>query len=137
MFLKGSKVSKRDHRNTCQYSIVYYAVNMAAYLEVTFFNVTALVNAEKHFPPRTPRRWNLIAECAQKLSATCHQCSHTLSDVSAAITNEATMVLGQSTQRGTPVKFECSADHCKQLFILLNSSYKEIVTIADDHETAL
>jgi len=115
---------------------------MASCIEVSFTNVAALVNAEKHFPPRTPKRWNLIAEYVQKLSATqgsstkCGPGSSETTQQSAAKVKEATMVLGQA-QRGNPTKFECSADHCKQLFKLLSSSYNEILSLAEDYETLI
>lgn len=117
---------------------------MASCIEVSFTNVAALVNAEKHFPPRTPKRWNLIAEYVQQLSAA--QGSSTKSgsqagssgttQQSTAKVKEATMVLGQA-QRGILTKFECSADHCKQLFKLLSSSYNKILSLAEDYKTII
>ena len=104
--------------------------------------MAAVVNAEKHFPPRTPKRWYLIAECVQKLSAAqgsskkCGSGSPGTTQQLAAKVKEATMVLGQE-QRGIPTKFECSADHCKQLFKLLSSSYSEILSLAADYETII
>ena len=53
----------------------------------------------------------------------------------AELKEDATMVLGQ-TKCGLPTKFECSADHCKQLFKLLSSSFKETLSLAD-YETVL
>ena len=117
---------------------------MASCIEVSFTNVAALVNAEKHFPPKTPKCWNLIAECVQKLSGaqgSSAKCGSGLSGTlttqrSAAKVKEATIILGQ-VQRGIPKKFNCSADHCKQLFKLLSSSYKDILSLAEDYETVI
>ena len=117
---------------------------MASCIEVCFTIVAALVSAEKHFPPRTPKRWHLIAEYVEKLSAgqgnRSTQCDGQAGTVTtqrlAVKMKEATMVLGQ-TQRRVPMKFECSTDHCKQLFKLLSSSYRELLSLTEDFETVI
>ena len=106
---------------------------MASCIEASFTDVAALVNAEKHLPPRTAKRWNPIAECVQKLSAaqsSSNKCGASETATTQLKVKEATMVLGQA-HRGGPMKFECSADHCKHLFKLLSSSYKEILSLAE------
>ena len=112
---------------------------MASCIEASFTDVAALVNAEKHFPPRIPKRWNLIAECVQKLRAaqsSSNKCGASETATTQLKVKEATMVLGQA-HRGGPMKFECSADHCKQLFKLLSSSYKEILSLAEDYQMTI
>ena len=52
--------------------------------------MSALVSAEKHFPARTPKRWHLIAEYVQKLTAVTSTAVTTLTKK----LSEATMVLG-------------------------------------------
>ena len=39
---------------------------MAKQISISFVQVAALVYGEKHFPPRTPRRWHLISELVEK-----------------------------------------------------------------------
>ena len=36
--------------------------------QVSFVEVVAVVEAEKHFPHKTPKRWSLIAEYTMKMN---------------------------------------------------------------------
>ena len=74
-----------------------------ASFEVDFTTLSALVSAEKHFPPRTPKRWKLVAEYVSKLQP---KKPHTVSSVGPSI-REPNMILGHSIR--TPIKFQCSA----------------------------
>ena len=66
---------------------------MASCIEASFTNVAALVNAEKHFSPRTPKRWNLIV---QKLSAASNKCSGASETVESDGSNYGSKLLSSS-----------------------------------------
>ena len=70
----------------------------------TITSVAAIISAEKSFPPKTPKRWNLIAQFVRKSNP--------------ENSEEPQIVLGASSK--PPTKFIYSADHCKQLFSILN-----------------
>ena len=95
---------------------------MVSCFEVPFTAVAALVDAEKHFPPKTPKRWDLIAEYVRKSN-------EALKGSTPTVTAEPAMVLGNAAV--TPTKFLFSNDHCKLLFAILNTTYKHLLGYAD------
>lgn len=92
-----------------------------ACFQVGYTSVAALLNAEKHFPPKTPKRWSLIAEYVKKASE--EVCGS--GTVSA---EEPIMILGSAKE---PTMFQYKADHCKQLFTVLNSRHSHILSFED------
>ena len=74
--------------------------------QVSFVEVVAVVEAEKHFPHKTPKRWSLIAEYMMKMN-------DALKKERGVVCGEPTMLLGSGART---VTFCCCAEHCKQLW---------------------
>lgn len=100
---------------------------MAIRFQVSFIEVVAVVEAEEHFPPKTPKRWHLIAEYTGKMN-------DALKEERGALFGEPTMLLGSAA---STVKFDCCAEHCKQLCAILSSSYKDVLRCAKQQASIL
>ena len=95
--------------------------------QVSFVEVVAVVEAEKHFPHKTPKRWSLIAEYTMKMN-------DALKKERGVVCGEPTMLLGSGART---VKFCCCAEHCKQLCVILMSSYNHVLKCADQQGSIL
>ena len=96
-------------------------------VKVTFNSVAALLNAEKHFPIKTPRRWQLVAEYVKK---SCILVSD--NGEKALQIDEPSMVVGCSKSF---VNFDYSAEHCKHLFNLISKSHKHMLSYQHGYES--
>lgn len=81
-------------------------------VNISFVHTAALVHAEKHFPVKTPMRWQLIAEFVTK-------CVPVLSKVSVPL-----MALGSQSSATIPSEFQCTPDMCKNSFALISRIVK-------------
>lgn len=75
-----------------------------------FTAVAVVVEAEKHFHPKTPKRWTLVMEYTKQMN----------DGEKGALSAEATVGLSSAV---TTAKFECYAEHCEVPFMILSSSY--------------
>ena len=95
--------------------------------QVSFVEVVAVVEAEKHFPHKTPKRWLLIAEYTMKMN-------DALKKERCVVCGEPRMLLGSGART---VKFCCCAEHCKQLCAILMLSYNHVLKCADQQGSIL
>lgn len=91
---------------------------MSTSFEVGFCSVAALLNAERTFPAKTPKRWELISEYVLK--------SNNGAD--------PYMVLGSGKKC---LVFDSSAEHCKQLFIIISSQHDNMASFLKDQESIM
>ena len=90
-------------------------------VKISFVQTAALVHAEKHFPMKTPRRWQLIAEFVAK----CVPAMPGSNDAARV----PLMVLG-SPSSAIPTEFQCTPDMCKNSFVLISNHHPELLSYA-------
>lgn len=106
-----------NHSCACILALVTFMIMMALAFEVSFTQLAALLNGERCFPVKTPKRWQLIAEYVQKAVSDEEKTG-----------NGAIMVIGCSKKTTT---FQLTADHCKQLYSIVNASYKAMLNCTE------
>ena len=96
-------------------------------VSISFIETAALVYAEKHFPMKTPVRWQLIAEyvlkCTPVLSGKPE--SHEVGPATAPIV--PLMVLGNVS---SSIHFQCTSEMCRSVFAIISNSYPELLCYA-------
>jgi hypothetical protein len=87
-------------------------------VKISFVQTAALVHAEKHFPLKTPLRWQLIAEFVAK-------CVPVESKATAPL-----LILGGIQSSAKPTEFQCSPNVCKNSFALISTYHPELLSYA-------
>ena len=79
---------------------------MSRRFRISFVEVASVIQAVNHFPPSTPKRWNLISQFVRISSGSC------------VVETLPTMELGSGA---TAIAFDRTEEHCKEAYQLLQS----------------
>lgn len=107
----------------------YLQSKMMRAVSISFIETAALVYAEKHFPIKTPMRWQLIAEYVLK-------CVPVLSkpvslEAGATTAPIPLLVLGRANANSlTSTRFQCTPEMCRNVFTIISTSYPELLSYA-------
>ena len=95
-------------------------------VSISFVETAALVHAEKHFPMKTPMRWQLIAEYVLKCIPVLSGKPDASPDTAAPI---PLMVLGNASS-STIARFQPTSEMCRNAFSIISSSHPELLCYA-------
>ena len=96
-------------------------------IKLTFSALSAIIYAEKHFPERTPRRWQLIADLVKKASVY-EQAESSSKTATAYIT------IGEGN---TIIDFDYSYIHCKTSHGLLTAYHPDLIDFYEKQSTII
>ena len=101
---------------------------MTRAVSILFIETAALVYAEKHFPMKTPMRWQLIAEYVLKCIPVFSGKPVSRDEVgSSTAPIVPLMVLGNAS---SSTRFQCTSEMCRNVFAIISSSHPELLCYA-------
>ena len=106
--------------------VTSYTKLMMRAVSISFVETAALVHAEKHFPMKTPMRWQLIAEYVLKCIPVLSGKLGASPDIAASI---PLMVLGNASS-STTARFQPTSEMCRNAFSIISSSHPELLCYA-------